>query len=436
MEDATFAVASQQEDFEGTGYAGLGKLGALTTPSESINKLAHELLGHHEHKTTHMAPENMKLDSAAVYANEERHQAEVALFKQIPLVVGVSAELREPGSFKTLEMVGLPLLITRDKAGVLHTFLNACTHRGAPLTDKPCGKAARFTCPYHAWTFANDGRLLTVHTQDQFGQFDKSTRNLVELPCTERAGLIFAILTPGVELDVDAFYEGILSEIERYGYADWHYLGSMEAKAANWKFGVEGFLETYHVPVLHRTTLNQIASAGRPPAQAFDSFGPHLRYLTATGEPIDDLRALDPQDYWTREPHNFRAIHFLFPNVAVPTGFDVIQLMIMVPGANPGEHTTLFYHITPEAPKSEEEAAQLELNRQAMVKIIVDEDYYINALVQKVSDANTSFPLLLGRNEIGLQHFHKSLDWYLNGGELAERPKIGPSTHQAPSTSS
>jgi phenylpropionate dioxygenase-like ring-hydroxylating dioxygenase large terminal subunit len=426
MEETTFTVASQQEDFKGTGYARLDKLDGVKARSESINQLAHELVAHHEGKTTHMAPDNMKLDAADVYANEDRHKAEIALFKRIPLVVGLTAEIREPGSFKTVDMVGLPLLITRDKAGVVHTFLNACTHRGAPLTDKPCGKAARFTCPYHAWTFGNDGRLITVHSQDQYGDFDKSTRNLVELPCTEKAGLIFAMLTPGLELDVDSFYEGLLSEIERYGYADWHYLGSMQTKASNWKFGVEGFLETYHVPVLHRTTLNQIASGGRPPAQAFDNFGPHMRFLTATGEPIQDLRALDPQDYWTREPKNFRAIHFLFPNVAVPTGFDVIQLMIMVPGATPGEHTTLFYHITPEPPKSEEEAAQLEANRNAMVNIIVEEDYYINALVQKVSDAKASFPLMFGRNEIGLQHFHKSLNWYLDG-EQGERPKIAPS---------
>jgi phenylpropionate dioxygenase-like ring-hydroxylating dioxygenase large terminal subunit len=424
MDEATFTVASQQKDFEGTGYARVNKLDALNTPNESINRLAHELVKHHDRNTTHMAPEIMKLDASSVYASEERHKAELALFKRIPMVVGMSAELREPGSFKTMEMLGLPLLITRDRAGVLHTFLNACTHRGAPLTNLPCGKAARFTCPYHAWTFGNDGRLITVHSQDQFGAFDKSTRNLVELPCTEKAGMIFAILTPGLELDVDTFYEGLLSEIARYGYEDWHYLGSMEAKAANWKFGVEGFLETYHVPVLHRATLHQISSGGRPPAQAMESFGPHLRYLSATGEALEEMKSLDPKDYWTRELQNYRAIHFLFPNVAVPTGFDVIQLMVMVPGPTPGEHTTIFHHITPNPPRNEEEEEQLELNRQALVRIIVEEDYYINALVQKVSDADRAFPLVFGRNEIGLQHFHKSLDWYLNGENPADRPKI------------
>jgi len=428
MDEATFKVASQQDSFEGHGYVRVVDTDQIKTRSPSINKLAQAIAKHREQNTTHMAPDIMKVDPAAVYASEERHKAELEFFKRIPLVVGVSAELREPGSFKTMDMVGLPLLITRDKAGVLHTFINACTHRGAPLTNQPCGKAARFTCPYHAWTFANDGRLLAVHSQDQVGEFDKSTRNLVELPCTEKAGLIFTILTPGLELNVDEFYEGILSEIARYGYEDWHYLGSMEAKAANWKFAVEGFLETYHVPVLHKTTLNQIASGGRAPAQAFESFGPHLRFLTATAAPFEEMTSLDPSEYWTREIDNFRSIHFLFPNVAVPTGFDVIQIMIMVPGATPDEHTTVMHHITPHAPQTEEAAAQLETNRQTLFNVIVEEDYYINALVQKVSNAHTSFPIMFGRNEVGLQHLHKSLDWYLDGDLDAPRPEILPST--------
>ncbi|MBB3860928.1 phenylpropionate dioxygenase-like ring-hydroxylating dioxygenase large terminal subunit [Novosphingobium hassiacum] len=430
MEEATFTVASQQEDFEGTGYVAVEKIGPLDTPNEGINRLAQELIEHHDKRTTHMAPEIMNLDVVDVYGNEERHRAEVALFKRIPLVIGVSAEMREPGSFKTLNMLGLPLLITRDKAGVLHTFLNACTHRGAPLTNQPCGKAARFTCPYHAWTFGNDGGLIAVNSSDQFGDVDKSSKGLVELPCTEKAGLIFAILTPGLELDVDAFYEGMLDEIARYGYEDWHYLGTMDVKAANWKFGVEGFLETYHVPVLHKTTLNQIASGGRPPAQAFQSFGPHMRFVTATGQALEDMRSVDPKDYWTRELNNFRAIYNLFPNVAVPTGFDVIQIMTMIPGATPGEHTTIFHHITPKAPETEDEAAQLELNRQALVRIIVDEDYYINALVQQVANGDASFPLMFGRNEVGLQHFHKSLNWFLDGDANAPRPEISTSTHK------
>jgi len=289
-DDSTFTIESQHKNSKGTGYVPIcNEEDLIKTRSPSVNSLAEKLLNHSERKTTHMAPSTMELDPSAVYANQERHKAEIELFKRVPLVMGFSAELREPGSFKTTEMTGLPLLITRDKNGVIHTFLNACTHRGAPLTNKPCGKAARFTCPYHAWTFGNDGRLISVNSQDQFGEFDKSTRNLVELPCTEKAGLIFAILTPGLELDVDTFYEGMLSEIARYGYEDWHYVGSMEAKASNWKLAVEGFLETYHVPSLHMTTLDKISRGGRPPAQAFESFGPHQRFLTATAAPIEEM---------------------------------------------------------------------------------------------------------------------------------------------------
>jgi len=106
----------------------------------------------------------------------------------------------------------------------------------------------------------------------------------------------------------------------------------------------------------------------------------------------------------------------------------MIQLMIMLPGPTPGESTTIFHHLTPHAPKSEEEAEQMEVNRRTLFNVVVEEDFYINSLVQKIADSEQPFPLMLGRNEIGLHHLHNSLDWYLNDDEQAERPQIGAST--------
>src|SRR5438477_11356610 len=68
------------------------------------------------------------------YTDPERWQREMELiFKRVPLLLALSAELPEPGSYKAMETVGLPVLLTRDQTGNAHAFLHVCANRGAPL---------------------------------------------------------------------------------------------------------------------------------------------------------------------------------------------------------------------------------------------------------------------------------------------------------------
>lgn len=96
----------------------------------------------------------------ALFAREKEQ-----LFRRAPLLLAASCELRNPGDCKVMDVVGVPLLIVRGQDGVVRTFLNACTHRGARLM-RECGRAARLTCPYHAWSFRLDGSLLGVAARD------------------------------------------------------------------------------------------------------------------------------------------------------------------------------------------------------------------------------------------------------------------------------
>lgn len=107
-------------------------------------------------------------------------------------MLAASCELREPGDCKVMDVAGIPLLVMRGRDGAVRTFLNACTHRGARLM-RECGHAARFTCPYHAWSFRLDGSLLAVPASEAFGDPDPDESRLVALPTTERAGLIWPI---------------------------------------------------------------------------------------------------------------------------------------------------------------------------------------------------------------------------------------------------
>jgi carnitine monooxygenase subunit len=107
---------------------------------------------------------------ASAYTDTERFEHErQRVFQRVPLMLAASCELRESGDFKSMDVAGIPLLLVRGKDGVVRTFLNACTHRGARLT-RECGRAVRFAWPYHAWTFGLDGSLLGVTARTAFGE--------------------------------------------------------------------------------------------------------------------------------------------------------------------------------------------------------------------------------------------------------------------------
>jgi phenylpropionate dioxygenase-like ring-hydroxylating dioxygenase large terminal subunit len=97
------------------------------------------------------------------YLDPQRAQAErERIFLRLPLVLGFSCELREPGAYRALEAAGVPVLLTRGGDGRVRAFLNVCSHRGAIVVDEGSGCASRFSCPYHGWSYDGEGRLVGI----------------------------------------------------------------------------------------------------------------------------------------------------------------------------------------------------------------------------------------------------------------------------------
>ena len=105
------------------------------------------------------------LNGHATYADEERFEAETqVLFRESPLIVGMSGDLPVNNDFKRFEVAGKSMLLTRDSSGVFHAFENACRHRGMELVsvEAPVGNKRLHVCPYHAWAYGSDGELMSV----------------------------------------------------------------------------------------------------------------------------------------------------------------------------------------------------------------------------------------------------------------------------------
>jgi len=380
--------------------------------TEELNELAGKLLGHVEHGTTDQAEDILEVPVTA-YTDPARFAREVELiFKRLPQFLGFSAELPRPNAYKTIEIVGVPVLVVRGQDGGIRAFMNVCKHRGAPIVEDSHGERRRFTCKYHGWTYANDGRLIGVAGKSTFGDFDLTCRGLTELPCVERAGMIFGILTPGLSFDFDLYFGGMLDEIAQYHLEDWYYVGSRELLGANWKVAYDGFLENYHFQTLHPNSIAPISISN---VMQFKAYGPHLR-VGFPGKTIEDLKALDRSDWHTEERRSFRTLRLLFPNLSMSLAYTVGQAAQVIPGPDWSQNRTILHHIAPQAPKDERERQALLDAGQWFLDVVRDEDYSVGYQVQKGLLSGAMDSVIFGRNERGNQHFHKWVEHYLEGG--------------------
>ncbi|HEX2794037.1 MAG TPA: SRPBCC family protein [Croceicoccus sp.] len=386
----------------------------MTLMREAYGDVAEKLLGFVEGRTTDQTDTTMEVQ-VADYLDRERWQREIdTIFRRLPLMLAFSIEVPEKGDYKAMEPMGIPVLITRDNEGKAHAFLNVCRHRAMKLTDEGRGNCSRFSCPYHGWTYANDGRLIGVAEASTFGPVDKGSHGLTELPCQEVAGMIFAILTPGLAIDVPAFLGGMLDDLAELKLENWYFHKSRKMEGANWKVAYDGYLEGYHFAAAHPETVTPRTPSNRA---FYEAFGPHIR-LAYPQHRIVDLKDMPRAEWGTRENLNYDFIRMLFPNFALFLAPEMCQVAQLWPGDAPGKNVTVMNYIFPAAPESDEDLARLDEMSDFFFDVVEKEDYLMGLLVQQGMEAMPGGTITFGRNELGNQYFHKWIEYYLSGGEL------------------
>ncbi len=383
--------------------------------------VAEIMLDYVEHNTTFQTDKVMRVPSSS-YTDPDQWQAEMELvFKRVPLMLAFSAEMSNPGDYKAMDAVGMPVLITRDKAGEVHAFLNVCSHRAAPVADQGRGNCSRFTCKYHGWTFGQDGRLIGVAEASKFGDVDKHAHGLRELPCEERAGLIFVCLTPNAPMDLDKYFQGYLEEIDGLGLGNWSYLGSREIFGANWKIAYDGYLEGYHFASLHPETI-----APRTPSNTmyYEAFGPSFRIGFPQRSIKDDLAQVPREDWGKQENNGYDFVRVLFPNVSIFVAPEITQVAQLFPGPTPDKNRTVLNYLRREAPRDDDDKAQLETMMNFFRDVTYTEDYLIGLEIQKGLESGAHDEIVFGRNERGNQYFHEWLNWYLADDSTLPEPKM------------
>jgi carnitine monooxygenase subunit len=376
------------------------------------NEVAGRLLTHLDEDTTDSlaSTHTVAVDD---YLSAERWQREVdVLFRRGPVIAATTAHLPEPGSYRSIEIAGVPVLTVRQADGGVKAFINACRHRGALVVADGCGQARRFTCPYHAWSYDTAGTLVGISGRKKFGEIDTDTRGLAELPCAERSGFVFAVLDPNGSLDLDSWLGGYEHALEPLGLAGLEVLGERTIVGPNWKVAYDGYVDGYHLDILHKDTLGVDVMGN---VMTWDAWGPHQRVAFAR-RVTHELRDIAPDQWKPAKYVGF--VHTVFPHVSVAgNGGRGAMVSQLFPGPTPDRSRTVQTHLIAKDATEAERADTLK-RADFLEWVVREEDYSTGLGIQSAlaSGANTEF--VFGRNEPGNQMFHRWVDHLVTGSPL------------------
>lgn len=386
---------------------------------EQLLEMARNNLAHARAGTIPQTDDVCKVP-AENYFDETRWQQEMEkIFRRMPLVLATTAELPEVGDYKAMDAGGVPVLITRTENDGVKAYVNMCSHRGSQIMAEGCGNTHRFTCPYHAWSFSREGELIGIYAPKDFGEIDKSQYGLIPLPCLEKAGIIWVTLNPKSTLDIELFLSGYDELLSHFGFETWYHFASQRVDGPNWKIAYDGYMDLYHLPILHKNTFGP----DYPNQAIYYSWGPHQR-VAGPSRGMEGL--LSPnEDEWPTE-FLIAGVWTIFPHISI-AGFDgggrSVMLSQLFPGKTPGTSYTIQHYLMAEKPENEADIRAARQQFDFLKYVVQEEDYATGLRQQKALETRAKDHVLFGRNEEGGHNFHRWVDTILDTSD-EDLPKL------------
>ena len=189
------------------------------------------------------------------YTNDEFFglEKELLFLNTWQLVCHVS-NVAEPNAYFTFDFMGESIFVLHGGDGVIRAFHNVCRHRAAKLLDGDSGVCkGRITCPYHAWSYDQDGTLKSVPYKEQFVNFKQQEHGLVPVDMEIFQGFIFIRINKTHDKTVADLFAPILEEILPYNFEKLQPLGrvTLRERAVNWKQVADNYVDALHIPVAH-----------------------------------------------------------------------------------------------------------------------------------------------------------------------------------------
>jgi carnitine monooxygenase subunit len=188
-----------------------------------------------------------------LYFDPEFFEAEKSAFlRAAPQVVCHESEIAMPGEWRRLDYLDESVLVIRGDDGEARAFANLCRHRGSRLVDGESGCAKVLTCPYHAWSYARDGRLVGVPHRSEYPGLRPDELGLVPVALEKWHGFLFVTLEPGAPSVAEMMlpYE---TEVAPYRFEELRAIGrvTLRPRPLNWKTVADNYSDHLHIAVGH-----------------------------------------------------------------------------------------------------------------------------------------------------------------------------------------
>jgi nitrite reductase/ring-hydroxylating ferredoxin subunit len=375
-------------------------------------RLAEKLFDHIRNKTTDRLEEVYEYDLSIYSCARTAMQERAHIFERVPMMAAHSSQLPEPGTFITIQLNTSNVLVTRREDGRVAAFLNVCRHRGARVVSAACGQRRAFPCPYHGWTYGNDGALRSIGFADSFGAQQSADRGLVRLPAEERHGFIWIVENPAGSIDVKAHLgEGMDQALAEYGLERWFfYKEHVFDFPQNWKVMMDGLIDGYHVQFLHGKTISPYFY---PNMMGIDILGRNALW----GNPRRRMQEMADNPPAEAPPLDRLAIigNLFNPNAVMVMHPHHIEFWTVYQNpADPGACRLHLRYLTPQKDHDEAGIEILDKNWKIATDAIINEDVPVGNSIQASAGSAHAGKVCLGRNEVTNQLFHRAYQEYMN----------------------
>jgi carnitine monooxygenase subunit len=348
-----------------------------------------------------------------------------AFLRATPQVVCHESEIAEPGEWRTLEYLGESVIVIRGDDGEIRAFANVCRHRGSRLVDGTGGCAKVLTCPYHAWSYGRDGRLVGVPHRNEYPGLRTEELGLVLVAVENWHGFLFVTLEPGAPsvAEMMAPYE---SEVAPYRFADLRAIGrvTLRPRPLNWKTIADNYSDGLHIPVGHPGLTRLFGRNYRIEANTdVDRMEGDLIEKDSSNRSERAYQHLLPRVGHLPESHQRKWLYYkLFPNVAFDIYPDQVDFMQFLPVSSTETVIREISYALPDERREMRAARHLNwrINRRVNA-----EDTELITRVQLGMQSPSYKPGPLGTSEVCLRSFAQKLRKLIPEARLAEAPPPG-----------
>ncbi|MDA7472191.1 aromatic ring-hydroxylating dioxygenase subunit alpha [Candidatus Pelagibacter ubique] len=307
------------------------------------------------------------------------------IFKDKWTVIGVGSSVPNVGDAQPYNLLGIPLIILRDKEKKIRVFHNVCSHRGFKLLDEPCALKNVLRCPYHSWSYDFDGKLvatphiggLNVHETEKF---DKSSSNLKEVKTKIWMDIIFININSN-ELEFDEYIKPLEERWSKFiskedqkllKHSKDHGHFSLDVKC-NWKFAIENYCESYHLPWIH-PELNKVSNI----SDHYHIQGLPNRFAgqgtNKYDQPVKGNQSFNNFPNWPKDLSKKAEYIALFPNVMIGLHIDHFYVFWLEPKSiNETKEHLMMYYIGDDSANGSEFAEMRKKNAEFWKEVMIED---------------------------------------------------------------